>query len=245
MTHEFIEHFTSGGIFYDIFLILLGMVIQSCITMVQEKGRKKRAETRFRKWKEDKTSEIIPLQYSPCYFDPSKDITIRNSGHRFIVEYPESANLQKILDKDPHFMNNKSSDFPDGGLKHYFEDIDKESNRQAVPNWRNLLDESKNEVAAMFEQSIVEDGKTLFNGTLFGIRSLQSSRIEITERPTLNFELYETDYYTHRVMHQMVEKIRAEYPNYLKPFLHSRPTNQLKTLYSCGNSCRYLRIPHF
>lgn len=77
----------------------------------------------------------------------------------------------------------------------------------SVTNIQELIDSSRYEIAQKFVKR--EDG-CLFNGKLFGIVNVDdySRTVDDTENPILIMSMFETNYFTHRVLWDVTQKLK-------------------------------------
>ena len=81
-----------------------------------------------------------------------------------------------------------------------------------IPDLPERISRSRDKVSAKFLAK--QDGK-IFNGKKFGLRNFAFDRVGDDERSRLDLRVYETDYFTHSVMQDVIQ----EYMNHNKSFI--------------------------
>lgn len=163
-----------------------------------------------KKAKSFKTSaiNIVKSGIGSPYFDCEKEITLKDTKKRLYLSAPalheEKAHEHKLFfaEKDDSYMPLCLPGVPQ-------EEFETVLNRCREVEFENFL---------------MQKNGAYFNGKKFGIVyfSSLSRTSNQTEKPLLDYELFETDYYTHRILENVMYHFRDYLPTITSELVNSR-----------------------
>jgi hypothetical protein len=152
---------------------------------------------------------LYSLDHADPFYKP-ENLRLKNTEDSFYLSFPRDT-FQEILNICDSF-----SDEAEPRQEIFFGDnadimVEKLANMLGMEliEVRRLLREHKDKIAFdMYER--LKKGQTLFNGKMFGVKKIISSRTGSAEDSVLILNLFTTDYFTHRVMASIYQELRKE-----------------------------------
>lgn len=209
----------------DIIWFLLGIMIPVVYMKIRDKSRCRAIRRKLKK-EEIKFQDngIVSLGHGDPFYligNGRADILLDAPKEEFYINMPQDIE-QEILKFNPKFFNthwDKEQSFLDGQTE---EEMLKEiSNvlKRTYEETKKIFEDEKNNVAKLL-LSKVQTGQPYFNGEMYGIKRMDAGRLDEKEIPTMRIQSYKCDYYTHRVMAAVYQRIYKENPSIV-------PNNQL------------------
>lgn len=168
--------------------------LSECIKRKCEIGKNRKYERSFR---EKQHRDILLLDRGIPYFLPENVRAHHNPNDRFFISFPEEllSQFQQLSDEELKTLTRESESFCDLHVPGLPDDKVGE-----------LLEKSRMKIAQKFVDRA--DGM-YFNNLLFGVISSDSnSRTpDAQEKMVYNIDLFETDYFTHRVVEELLDSI--------------------------------------
>ena len=181
------------GIVKSIGIFILGFFAEKILDLVVNVVKQKLA-------KRKKEKEVHNF-----YTDSHQDIIITASGVPCFLP----RQIKEDISKEKPFLLAKPVD---ASSDDSFSFSDTDCVTDAFINYiqdnslQNQLEEARN---AVFESFFKKSNGNYFNGTLMGVRKISgfSRTTDTREEPILNIKLYKTDYFTHRIIEQLIKNI--------------------------------------
>lgn len=196
---EIIENTSFRSIIWDLFLILLGIMIPSISLIIRNSFKRRTLKRRLKNLADIEDLNIVKMSSGiPKY---SYDhIQIKKCNRSLFLAFPIEAQT-KIKKKYPDFVFHENQSF-DGESN--FSDIVKET---GMSDLLERIDRHKLIIANKFVNQ--EDG-CLFNAQKFGIYKFSTNRVGEHEEPSVRVDLFQTDYFTHRVFRSVYQELKEE-----------------------------------
>lgn len=140
----------------------------------------------------------ISLDHSIPYYNDHA-ITLKKTSTPLIVNVPEKHT--SILNQDRNVFEIRKST-----IHLWDNELLKISEYFGIPDIHALIEETSDSIAHHFIAEINE-GKHRFNSSIWGIKKIKPNREGPSETPSLILELYETDYFTHRVFGDIYNRL--------------------------------------
>ena len=178
--------------------------------------------------------DFVSLDHAGTFYD-MKNINAHETGEKFFCSIP-AEQLERMRKKDPGFCSREDSFFG--------KSLEELGTEMGFPGFAEAFEQARWKVADDFVRTVEAD-HTLFNGEKLGIREFVASRSGVSsdnEENILSFNFFKTDYFTHKVMHEVYRmqrqldepvipvKFRKEEINRFYPFMTSLGINTLIVL---------------
>lgn len=202
----------------DIIWFLLGIMIPIVYMKLRDKSRRRAIRKRIRR-EEIKFEDngIVSLGHGDPFYligNGRTDIVIDVPKEEFYISMPQDIK-QEILKFNPKFFNthwDKEQSFLDGQTEEEMINEISSVISQTYEETKKIFEEEKINVAKLL-LSKVQAGQPYFNGEKYGIKRMDAGRLDEKEIPTMRIQSYKCDYYTHRVMGAIYQRIYKENPS--------------------------------
>ena len=187
----------------NIFFLLLGALLTKLcswifaqVNYIKRKQKMKKTTNFFL------TEGINSLDHAEKFY-AEDDISAELLGEeRFYLSIPQNY-LADLRKHSASYQSREECYFAKNTLAQLGEEM-------GIDGFDALVERHRTKVAAAFLDSY-QTGKGIFNGEKVGIRRIISTRSSIGEKNEANelhFQMYKTDYFTHRVMRSVYQEIR-------------------------------------
>jgi hypothetical protein len=142
---------------------------------------------------------IVSLDHAYPSYDP-KDIKIKKKNKKLFIAFPENIR-RKFLALDNKFNFNSNISFD---CSTNFTDIERET---GIEGLCELIEKHREIVAIDFLKQMDQQFR-IFNGNKYGIYCISCGRSsDKDERSKLRIDVFETDYFTHRVFRSIYKEL--------------------------------------
>lgn len=196
----------------DLVWFLLGIIVPIVINVVRKEIARASLKRRIRNsdsfYLNNFDIELVqPLAHANPFYK-REHLKLYEPSDEFHISIPTELH-DEILNSNSHFDNVKweKDDVYFNGqdlekLYSYIADISGKTYDES----KLIAEECRVEVAEMFAARKKEP---FFNGVMYGIKSINESRINDSEDPMVEIRSFKSDYYTHRVMARIYQKLHA------------------------------------
>lgn len=196
----------------DIVWFVLGLIIPVIYNFVKVKFLRWSIRRKIKKEEISfNDNGIVSLGHGDPFYivgNGRTDIDFARPLDLFYISMP-IREKEEILKYNAHFFNtswDKDQCFLDGqGEEEMLEEIASVLS-VSKKDIKKIYNEEKINVAKLL-LSKVEQGSPYFNGEMYGIKRIQSERLGNMETATISVSSYKTDYYTHRVMAAIYQRV--------------------------------------
>lgn len=192
--------------FEQVFWIVVGMISQKVLEksykILKRKIRNRAQRKRIKKYNilEDNYLNTLTIgSGTPNY--SSDDIIFKDTGKKLFISFPKEL----ISELDADMRNSFKKEDISFDNTNNFNEIIEETN---IGNLQELIDKYRIKVAKDF---IDDKNGCYFNGKKYGVYSLKPfCRTEdLKEDPKVKINLYQTDYFTHKVFREIYKEISS------------------------------------
>ena len=196
----------------DIIWFLLGWLIPEAVKKIADLVKEARLRKNIKKENEKYISNggnVLPLSHGTPFFN-SSHMVLSSPTQEFHFSMPNDIH-DKIVEINPDFehTNWENQCFywntdDDNELVAAIQKLDNELSSEEI---KEVIESQKEEIGKMFFERASE---AFFNGEIYGIRRIEDRRVGNTEEAKIVICSYKTDYYTHRVMASVYQKLLDE-----------------------------------
>ncbi|WP_079478070.1 hypothetical protein [Halobacillus salinus] len=192
----------QNSVYWDFLLLLLGAVLGWLVPVAIKTGYVYRLNQRTRKRVKDlgtnRDLNIITLSSAVPSYKKDHLSLRKKDGLKFLLAFPDDL-FEAQTDRE--LTVHKGEDL----IFNQQHTLDELGQSIGIPDLEELMAKHKRIIAEKFVRG--EDG-CLFNGTKFGVHSMKTDlKVTRNEDPKAVITLYETDYFTHRVMRSVYKEL--------------------------------------
>lgn len=196
----------------DIVWFFLGWLVPEIVKVIIRLVKKARLNRDIKKENEKYISSgenILPLSHGTPFINCSH-LVLSSPIQEFHFSMPDDIH-NKIVEINPDFEHtnwerqcyywNRDDD------NELVASIKKLNSELSCEEIKGVIESQKEEIAKMFLDRASE---AFFNGEMYGIRQIEDRRVGNTEKAKIVIRSFKTDYYTHRVMASVYQKLLNE-----------------------------------
>lgn len=209
--------------------IVAGIIIDHLIPAIKFKIQRTKSNKKIEEndkfyYDNFNVEEIHPLAHAAPYYK-KENFRLTIPDFEFHISIPEKTH-EKLIENNSEFDNAvwEDPDFYFGrkgleGLYKYLMDL---TETDDIIEITELVNGCRNEIGELF---LKRSNEPFFNGEKYGIRKINEKRVKTTEEPAVEITTFRTDYYTHRVMAKIYQKLIAQ--GKIEPPKNIRDVNRL------------------
>lgn len=191
-------------VYWDFLLLvigaLLGVIIQKLMDKYSENHRRRVTRKRVKELSCNDDLNILTLGSGMPAYKPNH-LNLRTLGKSFYIGFPQEL-LQDVLAVDPNF------EIHDDFLFHDHTTLDQLGEQMAIPQFSELVDKHRYIMARHF---IEQTNGCYNNQKKYGVYSINIiNAIDKEEKAGATLELFDTDYFTHRIMRSIYSELKAQ-----------------------------------
>lgn len=194
----------SMGVYWDILLLLGGAFLgflPALIKIIYNKVHKKQILNKVKRLGNTKDDLNIQTVCSGVPDIRPNHLMMYNKGKEFYIGFPNDL-LDEALSLDPDFEVHDDTFFHDNQS---FESL---ANQMKIPELESLINKHRLIISNHF---LTRSNGCHFNRPKYGVYHMQcTERLEHDELTSVKIELFNTDYFTHRVMRSVYAELKEQ-----------------------------------